>query len=62
MRNSTKLKMILKENTIGISYGDEGWHISIVRNDKPQHRIQVNGKSFSAVINAAFRSFTSQKK
>lgn len=56
MRNSTKLKKILEDNTIGLSTSNHNWQMSII-NFKTKERYQVEGKSFTEVINKAFKQY-----
>ncbi len=55
MRTTTKLKKILEKNTIGISFGMDGWSIAVISIDRPVKRINFNDSSFSKVVDKAFR-------
>lgn len=54
MRNSTKLKIILQSNVVGFSFSDK-WEMSVI-NSKSKKRDQFEGKSFSEIINKAYKS------
>jgi hypothetical protein len=60
MRTSTKLKAILEKHTVGVSWGNEfKWTIAVIKNSPPITREEFNGKSFSAVIDQAYKKFKS---
>jgi len=59
MRTNTKLKKILEENTVGLSYSD-AWEMTMI-NLKTRERRQFSGKTFSEMISKAY-SFVGKSK
>ncbi len=55
MRNNTKLKKILTNNTIGISMDEDEWHVTVISAHVPGRRVQYNAGSFSKVIDKAYK-------
>jgi len=60
MRTNTKLKKILDEHTVGLSYTDV-WEMTTI-NLQTRERKQFNGKTFSEMISKAFADFGKYKK
>jgi hypothetical protein len=60
MRTNTKLKKILEEHTVGLSYS-ETWEMTII-NLQTRERKQFNGNTFSEMINKAYIDFGKYKK
>jgi hypothetical protein len=60
MRTNTKLKKILEEHTVGLSYSDV-WEMTII-NLKTRDRKQFNGKTFSEMISKAYSDFGKYRK
>jgi hypothetical protein len=60
MRTNTKLKKILEEHTVGLSYSDV-WEMTII-NLKTRDRKQFNGKTFSEMIGKAYSDFGKYRK
>ena len=60
MRTNTKLKKILEEHTVGLSYTDV-WEMTTI-NLQTRERKQFNGKTFSEMISKAFADFGKYKK
>ena len=52
MRTNTKLKKILEEHTVGLSYSD-AWEMTTI-NLRTRERKQFNGKTFSEMISKAY--------
>ena len=61
MRSSTKLKKILDSNTVAFSFGSNLWSITVIDfiNKK---RTQFNGKTFSEVVNNAYKNLNSEQE
>ena len=56
MRTSTKLKAILEKHTVGVSHCNQfKWTIAVIKTKPPITREEFNGKSFSAVIEMAYK-------
>jgi hypothetical protein len=55
MRSSTKLKKILDNNTVAFSFGLNLWSITVI-DFKNKKRTQFNGKTFSEVVNNAYKN------
>jgi len=60
MRTNTKLKKILEEHTVGLSYSDV-WEMTTI-NLQTRDRKQFNGKTFSEMISKAYADFGKYKK
>jgi hypothetical protein len=60
MRTNTKLKKILEENTIGLSFSDS-WEMTTI-NLKTRERRQFSGKTFSEMVGKAYGDFVRSKK
>jgi hypothetical protein len=60
MRTNTKLKKILKEHTVGLSYSDV-WEMTII-NLQTRDRKQFSGKTFSEMISKAHADLGKYKK
>ncbi len=60
MRTNTKLKKILEEHTVGLSYTDV-WEMTTI-NLQTRESKQFNGKTFSEMISKAFADFGKYKK
>jgi hypothetical protein len=60
MRTNTKLKKILEEHTVGLSYSD-AWEMTTI-NLRTRERKQFNGKTFSEMISKAYTDFGKYKK
>jgi len=60
MRTNTKLKKILEEHTVGLSYGDI-WEMTTI-NLQTSERKQFNGKTFSEMISKAYSDFGKYRK
>jgi len=60
MRTNTKLKKILEEHTVGLSYS-ETWEMTII-NLQTRERKKFNGNTFSEMINKAYIDFGKYKK
>ena len=60
MRTNTKLKKILEEQTVGLSYSD-AWEMTTI-NLRTRERKQFNGKTFSEMITKAYADFGKYKK
>jgi hypothetical protein len=60
MRTNTKLKKILEENTVGLSYSD-AWEMTTI-NLQTKERKQFNGKTFSEMVSKAFTDLGKYKK
>jgi hypothetical protein len=60
MRTNTKLKKILEEHTVGLSYSDV-WEMTTI-NLQTSQRKQFNGKTFSEMISKAYADFGKYKK
>ncbi len=60
MRTNTKLKKILEEHTVGLSYSDV-WEMTTI-NLQTRERKQFNGKTFSEMISKAYADFGKYKK
>jgi hypothetical protein len=60
MRTNTKLKKILEEHTVGLSYSDD-WEMTMI-NLKTKERKQFHGKTFSEMLTKAYSEFTKEKK
>jgi hypothetical protein len=61
MRSSTKLKKLLDNNTVAFSFGSNLWHITVI-DFKNKKRTQFNGKTFSEVVNNAYRNRKPQEE
>jgi len=59
MRTNTKLKKILEENTVGLSYSDV-WEMTMI-NLRTRERRQFSGKTFSEMISRAYSSVGKSK-
>jgi hypothetical protein len=60
MRTNTKLKKILEEHTVGLSYTDV-WEMTTIHL-QTRERKQFNGKTFSEMISKAYADFGKYKK
>ena len=60
MRTNTKLKKILEEHTVGLSYSD-AWEMTTI-NLQTRERKQFNGKTFSEMISKAYADFGKYRK
>jgi len=60
MRTNTKLKKILEEHTVGLSYSDI-WEMTTI-NLQTSERKQFNGKTFSEMISKAYSDFGKYRK
>jgi hypothetical protein len=60
MRTNTKLKKILEEHTVGLSYS-ESWEMTTI-NLQTKQRKQFNGKTFSEMITKAYSDFGKTRK
>jgi len=60
MRTNTKLKKILEEHTVGLSYSD-AWEMTTI-NLRTRERKQFNGKTFSEMISKAYADFGKYRK
>jgi hypothetical protein len=60
MRTNTKLKKILDEHTVGLSYSDV-WEMTTI-NLQTKERKQFNGKTFSEMISKAYIDFGKYRK
>ena len=60
MRTNTKLKKILEEHTVGLSYGDI-WEMTTI-NLQTSERKQFNGKTFSEMVSKAYSDLRKYKK
>ncbi|HET9825672.1 MAG TPA: hypothetical protein VFP87_10060 [Chitinophagaceae bacterium] len=60
MRTNTKLKLILHEHTVGLSYSD-AWEMTTI-NLRTRERKQFSGKTFSEMIGKAYVYFVKHKK
>lgn len=60
MRSSTKLKKILDNNTVAFSFGANLWSITVI-DFKNKKRTQFNGKTFSEVVNNAYKNLNGTK-
>jgi hypothetical protein len=60
MRTNTKLKKILEEHTVGLSYSDV-WEMTTIHL-KTRDRKQFNGKTFSEMISKAYSDFGKHRK
>jgi hypothetical protein len=56
MRTSQKLKKILQENTVGISYGADGWGLTVVSIKGKVGRKNYSGESFSIIVDKAYKN------
>ena len=60
MRTNIKLKKILEEHTVGLSYSDV-WEMTTIHL-RTRERKQFNGKTFSEMIGKAYSEFGKFKK
>jgi len=60
MRTNTKLKKILEEHTVGLSYS-ESWEMTMI-SLRTRERKQFNGKTFSEMISKAYSDHGKNKK
>jgi hypothetical protein len=60
MRTNTKLKKILEENTVGLSFSDM-WEMTTIHL-KTKERRQFSGKTFSEMVGKAYGEFMKAKK
>jgi hypothetical protein len=60
MRTNTKLKKILEEHTVGLSYS-ELWEMTTI-DLKTRERKQFHGKTFSEMVTKAYSDFGKHKK
>ena len=60
MRTNTKLKKILEEHTVGLSFSDV-WEMTTI-NLHTRERKQFNGKTFSEMISKAYADFGKYRK
>jgi len=60
MRTNTKLKKILEEHTVGLSYSD-AWEMTTIHL-QTKSRKQFSGKTFSEMISKAFSDFGKYKR
>jgi len=60
MRTNTKLKKILEEHTVGLSYSDI-WEMTTI-NLQTKERKQFNGKTFSEMVTKAYSDFGKYRK
>jgi hypothetical protein len=60
MRTNTKLKKILEEHTVGLSYTDS-WEMTTIHL-QTRERKQFNGKTFSEMIGKAYSDFGKHRK
>ena len=60
MRTNTKLKKILEEHTVGLSYSDV-WEMTTI-DLQTRERKQFNGKTFSEMISKAYADFGKYNK
>jgi len=60
MRTNTKLKKILEEHTVGLSYSD-AWEMTTI-NLHTRERMQFNGKTFSEMVSKAYSELGKYKK
>ena len=60
MRTNTKLKKILEEHTVGLSYSDI-WEMTTI-NLQTSERKQFNGKTFSEMVSKAYSDFSKYRK
>jgi len=60
MRTNTKLKKILEEHTVGLSYSD-AWEMTMI-NLKTRERKQFHGKTFSEMVAKAYSDFGTTRK
>jgi flagellar hook-basal body complex protein FliE len=61
MRSSTKLKKLLDNNTVAFSFGSNLWSITVI-DFKNKKRTQFNGKTFSEVVNNAYKNLNSEQE
>ena len=60
MRTNTKLKKILEEHTVGLSFSDI-WEMTTI-NLQTSERKQFNGKTFSEMVSKAYSDFGKYRK
>ncbi|HEY0433388.1 MAG TPA: hypothetical protein VGC95_05920 [Chitinophagaceae bacterium] len=60
MRTSTKLKVILRDHTIGISYTDR-FEMTVI-GLKQKMRRQFEGKNLSGIVDRAFKAVCKDQK
>jgi len=60
MRTNTKLKKLLEEHTVGLSYTNS-WEMTTI-NLQTRERKQFNGKTFSEMIGKAYSDFGKNRK
>jgi hypothetical protein len=62
MRTSTKLRKLLDKHVVAFSYGEDGWSITLIKNDNPSNRQNFIGHgNFSQVVHAAFASMYNRR-
>lgn len=62
MMNNTKLKHLLKNHTVGISLGSEGWGLTVFPIGNLKDRRNYTGSSFFSIIDQAYREIIKNGK
>lgn len=61
MMNNTKLKHLLKNHTVGLSLGSEGWGLTVI-SIADFKRKNYTGASFCSIIDQAYKEMIKNKK
>jgi len=62
MMNNTKLKHLLKNHTVGISLGAEGWGLTVFPIENVKDRKNYSGSSFFSVVDQAYKELIKKVK